>query len=189
MISLNVCFARPCRVRFGTTAAQGYTSRVWHKSTQTWGLLCANETDTAHRALSALNCNTVISRNVRRGPRAFPRGGCREGGNAGVAAFLLAAYHYRFTFIHGEQRPHVYVRVYVYIRVRACERPVYVLYVALYTNRKSEAITRYGTDKAGLALPRISLARLFKAYTYNIARRAVRPPIQRTYPRLELFLQ
>lgn len=121
MISLNVCFARLCRVRFGTTAAQGYTSRVRHKSTQTRGLLCANETDTGHRALSALNCNTVISRNVRRGPRAFPRGGCREGGNAGVAAFLLAAYHYRFTFIHGEQRPHVYVRV--YIRVRACERP------------------------------------------------------------------
>jgi len=124
MISLNVCFARPCRVRFGTTAAQGYTSRVWHKSTQTWGLLCANETDTAHRALSALNCNTVISRNVRRGPRAFPRGGCREGGNAGVAAFLLAAYHYRFTFIHGEQRPHVYVRVYVriYVSVRVSAR-------------------------------------------------------------------
>jgi len=83
----------------------------------------------------------------------------------------------------------MYMYVCTYIRVRACERPVYVLYVALYTNRKSEAITRYGTDKAGLALPRISLARLFKAYTYNIARRAVRPPIQRTYPRLELFLQ
>jgi len=43
------------------------------------------------------------------------------------------------------------VHMYAYMCVRACGARVYVLYVALYTNRKSEAITRYGTDKAGLA--------------------------------------
>lgn len=50
-------------------------------------------------------------------------------------------------------------------RERALARG-YVLYVALYTNRKSEAITRYGTDKTGLA--RVS-RRLFKAYIISRA--------------------
>lgn len=62
-----------------------------------------------------------------------------------AAAFLSAAYHYRFTFIHGEQRPS-FVRTYVCVCVERALAPV-----ALYTNRKSEAITRYGTDKTGLA--------------------------------------
>lgn len=39
------------------------------------------------------------------------------------------------------------------------------MYVALYTNRKSEAITRYGTDKGG---PHVS-RRLFKAYKISRA--------------------
>lgn len=76
-----------------------------------------------------------------------------------AAAFLSAAYHYRFTFIHGDR-----VYIYVYVCV-VCVRARECIYVALYTNRKSEAITRYGTDKAG---PHVS-RRLFKAYKISRA--------------------
>lgn len=72
---------------------------------------------------------------------------------------------------------YTHTRVYVYVYVRARSQ----VYVALYTNRKSEAITRYGTDKAGLTY----LAGSLKRIKYR-----ARPLIQRAYyPRLELFLR
>lgn len=168
MMPFDTCLARPCRVRFGTTPC--CTPRIRH----TGGHYAPTKLTPA---LPVLNCNMVISRNVRRGPRAFPRGGGK--GNAGVRRHFCRPRIIIDSLLSTASSDRVYT--YTCVCVCICVRARSQVYVALYTNRKSEAITRYGTDKAGLTY----LAGSLKRIKYR-----ARPLIQRAYyPRLELFLR